>query len=55
MNGRLRVVYSRARMVRLLLKRDGGTRDEVQEHIDFNVVNAVPGKNAPILVDDELP
>jgi glutaredoxin 2 len=43
-------VYSGDKIVSILIKRDGMTRDEALDFIDFNIDNAYIGKDTPLLV-----
>ena len=43
-------VYSGDKIVSILINRDGMTRDEALDFIDFNIDNAYIGKDTPLLV-----
>jgi hypothetical protein len=47
-------VYSRAKMVEVLMSRDGMTDDEAEEFIEYNCVGAWVGEQTPIIVNDFL-
>ena len=44
------VVYDLARMIQILVTRDGLTPEDAQEHLLFNTVGAWLGKGTPIFV-----
>lgn len=48
----LLVVYSRAKLVKVLMKRDKLSWEEAEEHIDVNIVGAWMGERTPIVVED---
>ena len=43
-------VYSGKEIVSILIKRDGMTREEALDFIDFNIDSAYIGKDTPLLV-----
>ena len=43
-------VYSGNQVVRILMDRDGMTRDEALEFVDFNIEGAYTGKDTPLLM-----
>lgn len=43
--------YSRARIVRLLMLRDGMDREEAEEFVSFNIDGIGLGKHTPVLLD----
>ena len=45
-----RVVYDYDKCSEILMKRDGGTKDDAHEHMEFNVVGAYVGEFTPIFV-----
>lgn len=47
-------VYSRAKMVDVLVTRDGMSDDEAEEFIDYNCVGVWVGEQTPIIVNDFL-
>lgn len=44
------IVYDRERIVKIFI-RQGMTRDEAQEYIDFNIVRSMHGPGMPLLMD----
>lgn len=44
------IVYDRERIVKIFI-RQGMTRDEAQEYIDFNIVGSMLGPGMPVLMD----
>jgi hypothetical protein len=47
-----KVVYSRNKVVDILMKRDGMGPDEAIEFAEFNIFGAYVGKNTPVWVED---
>ena len=47
-------VYSKDKMVKVLVFRDGMTYDEAEEYIEFNCIGAWVGEQTPIIVQDFL-
>lgn len=45
-------VYSRTKMVDVLMTRDGMSDDEAEEFIEYNCVGAWVGEQTPIIVND---
>jgi hypothetical protein len=45
-------VYSKDKMVKVLVFRDGMTYDEAEEYIEFNCIGAWVGEQTPIIVRD---
>jgi hypothetical protein len=45
-----RVVYDYDKCSEILMKRDGGTKHDAHEHMEFNVVGAYVGEFTPIFV-----
>ena len=47
-------IYSLRKMIRILIKRDGMTREEAYECIEYNTIRALPyfGDGAPIIMFD---
>jgi hypothetical protein len=43
-------VYSGDKIVSILINRDGMTRDEALEFVDFNIEGAYTGNDTPLLV-----
>lgn len=43
-------VYDCERIIDVLVERDGMTREEAAEHMDFNIVGAWVGENTPIFL-----
>lgn len=46
------LVYSSERIVRILIERDGMTRDEAEEFFDFNIAGAYMGERTPFFLHD---
>ena len=47
-----RLVYSEEKIIDILMERDGMTREEAIEFIDYNIVGLVDGmRNGPIIED----
>ena len=44
-------VYDYDKCVEVLMKRDGGTRDEVEEHMSYNVTGSDLGRRTPVFVN----
>ena len=44
-------VYDYEKCVEVLMKRDGGTRDEVEEHMSYNVTGSDLGRQTPVFVN----
>ena len=47
-----KLVYSQAKVLDILVKRDGMTDEEALEHFDFNIEGSYMGEKTPIWVDD---
>lgn len=47
-------VYSRTKMVDVLMTRDGMSDDDAEEFIEYNCVGAWVGEQTPIIVNDFL-
>lgn len=45
-------VYSKSKMLNVLMFRDGMTYDEADEYIEFNCIGAWVGEQTPIIVRD---
>lgn len=45
-------VYSKSKMLKVLVFRDGMTHDEADEYIEFNCIGAWVGEQTPIIVID---
>lgn len=45
-------VYSRSKMVDILMARDGMSDEEAEEFIEFNCVGAWVGEMTPVIVND---
>ena len=43
-------VYSGNEIISILINRDGMTRDEAQEFVDFNIEGAYTGRETPLLL-----
>lgn len=43
-------VYSGNKIISILINRDGMTRDEAQEFVDFNIEGAYTGRETPLLL-----
>ena len=48
-----RVVYSTAKIIEILMKRDGMTYETAREFFDFNIIGGYTGIHTPICVEDE--
>lgn len=46
------LVYSSERIIRILVERDGMTRDEAEEFFDFNIAGAYMGERTPFFLHD---
>lgn len=44
------VVYDREKCVEILVERDGLTREEAEEHMNFNVTDAWVGEMTPLFL-----
>jgi hypothetical protein len=51
-NQRGLAVYSRTRMIEILVTRDGMSQDEADEYIAYNCEGAYVGEGTPIIVRD---
>jgi len=51
-NSVARVVYSKAKMIEVLVETEGCTVEEALEFLEFNVYSAYMGQGTPIYVDD---
>jgi len=49
-----RLVYSRAKCIKVLVFRDKMSFEEAVEYFDFNVEGAYVGERTPVFVDDEM-
>lgn len=47
-----KVVYSRSKVVDVLMRRDGMGEDEAIEFAEFNIFGAYVGKKTPIFIED---
>ena len=47
-----RVVYSTKLMIDILINRDGMTKEEAIEFLDFNVIGSYLGKGTPLYVNE---
>ena len=47
-----KLVYSQAKVLDILVKRDGMTDEEALEHFSFNIEGSYMGEKTPIWVDD---
>jgi hypothetical protein len=45
-------VYSTAKCLEILMKRDGMTDEEALEYFEFNVTGAYVGENTPVFLED---
>ena len=45
-------VYSREECIKVLMYRDGMSREDANEFFDFNVVGAYVGENTPVFIED---
>lgn len=46
------VAYSISKCIKVLMERDGMSREDAQEFFDFNVLGAWVGEGTPIFIDD---
>ena len=46
-----RIVYSREKMIQVLMKDDGMTHEDAIEHLEYNVWNAHVGEHTPIYIE----
>jgi len=51
-NAELRLAYSKAKCITILVERDGMTDEEALEHFDYNVQGAYVGEKTPVWIDD---
>lgn len=48
----VRVIYSVSKAIDILVQRDGMSRQEATEFLEFNVINGAPFPGGPIWCDD---
>lgn len=50
------LVYSKSKIIKIMIDRDGMTHEEALDFYGYNVVRSIPyqGDKAPILCDDEF-
>lgn len=52
-NGR-RILYSKTKILNILMVRDGMTMDEAEEFYDYNILGLYAGEQNPVFLDVEL-
>ena len=52
-NGR-RILYSKTKILNILMVRDGMTMDEAEEYYDYNILGLYAGDQNPVFLDVEL-
>ncbi len=52
-NGR-RILYSKSKILNILMVRDGMTMDEAEEYYDYNILGLYAGDQNPVFLDVEL-
>ena len=52
-NGR-RILYSKEKILNILMVRDGMTMDEAEEYYDYNILGLYAGDQNPVFLDVEL-
>lgn len=53
-NGEYLIVYSKTKVIKILMNRDEMTYDDAVEYFNFNIESAYVGEKTPLWVDDEL-
>jgi len=45
-------VYSKQKITKILIQRDGMTGEEAEEYAEYNIYNAYMGQNTPLFLDE---
>lgn len=45
-------VYSKQKIIKVLIQRDGMTGEEAEEYAEYNIYNAYMGENTPLFLDE---